>query len=146
LKQKKSFFLKYILGIALMFISFLSFAQSPLELKVSATFQELTLIEILDKVAQDQPFSFYYRPEDLPNQKKFSITLQETPIREMLQELLKGLPLSYFDYRFYGIVIGPKPIIEEFYTADFYKILEKQMASKTNIEPAATTIRVGDRC
>lgn len=144
MKLKTSFLYPYFLAFFLIFIATFSFAQSPLDLKVTATFQELTLVEIFDQVSKDQAFTFYYRAEDLPDQQKFSITLTEMPIREMLRELLKGLPLGYFDYRFYGIIIGPKAVVETFYTADFYKILDQQLSEQTNIPPISNSIQVGD--
>ncbi|MCB0629311.1 MAG: TonB-dependent receptor [Saprospiraceae bacterium] len=125
----QAFFRSLTVGAFLCCACLLS-GQTLEELKITATFQEQSIPDILTSIQEKYPVSFYYRQEDLPVVKR-SGTYEAAPLTQVMDDLLSGLPLRYLVYRDYGIVLLPAAFLQENYSADFYETLDDQAAGKT---------------
>lgn len=100
---------RIILFILLLCSSPFIFSQSPtqalLEIPISASFEEKTMLEIFDEIEKNYPISFFYKEEWASYEKK-NYTFRATPLKEVLQEMLEGKDLQYFPYNSYSILIG----------------------------------------
>lgn len=108
---------------------------------ISISFDEKELPEIFDAISKQSSFTIYYRLEDLPK-NKFTKVFNDQKLSRLMDELLLDTELAYFGYDNYGIIIAPKNIVDQDYTAEYYKA----MNLKNNLEiiKPGTSIEVGN--
>ena len=117
-------------------------AQSLAELEVTATFDHQHLPAILEKLESDYQLLFYFRQEELP-EKKYSLSFEKEPLEKVLQSLLQDTPLGYLFYRDYAVVIAPAQILDEAYTANYYRILQESIVAETDTSSVQQWVVVG---
>ena len=118
-------------------------AQEANDNYISIEANALNFTEVLQLLEAKTDRKFYYREEDIPNEQ-YSFSIKEQSLDFVLNLVLRKTALSYLAYDDFAIVIGPKNIIDESYSAEYYKILEeKDQESNTEIQ-AEQLIQVGD--
>jgi hypothetical protein len=130
-----------MLGL-LLCLPFILEAQSILERPVTGAFEQRPIPEILTDIEAAHPVRFFFKESELPGEM-VTVSFDETPLSNVLDRLLQGTLLGYFPYRESSIVILPRRMIEEVYSADFYKALEESLASPEEDEEDQV-ITVGD--
>jgi len=131
------------LGLMALLFPLLLHAQTPINLKVSGRFENVALIDILDQLAEDIPFHFLYNKAHLPHTKS-TFEFQDTDLDKALNQLLSDTVLSYIFYRDYAIVIAPKQIFEQIFSADYFKALEELSSTSLKDESESNGFLVGD--
>ena len=110
---------------------------------INITFDNASIPEAIGQINQSQNTQVYFRDSDIPS-KKITESYENTSLTEILDNILNGTLLSYLSYRDYAIVVAPKNIIDEYYTADYYIALKNQNdPPESEIDPN-TIISVGD--
>ncbi|MBX2815383.1 MAG: TonB-dependent receptor [Saprospiraceae bacterium] len=122
-------------------------AQLDQELSVTANLQEQTLLERLEALNQRIDTRLYYKASEIPELTLPAVNYADTPLATVLEECLSRTFLGYASYRSSGIVIMPKQVIDEVYTANYYKVLEEatvQEAEEPSEEEESHTVTIGD--
>ena len=117
-------------------------AQSLTELEVTATFENQPLSTILEQLESDYQLLFYFQKEEFP-EKKYSFSFDREPLEKVLQNLLKETLLGHLFYRDYAIIIAPTRILDEVYSANYYKALQQSNANEKDTSSTQQTIVVG---
>lgn len=104
-------------------------AQSPGEMEITARYDQLTLEQIFTRLEADYPVRFFYKPEDLPKQK-MDLQFQQTPLNGVLGQLLDQTLLGFFFYRNHSVIVVPRRILDEVYSANYYQTLEENLFGK----------------
>lgn len=102
-------------------------AQQSTEPQVSLSVNNLPLAEIFDQMEDAYNLTFYYQTEDLPS-GQITLDVVDQPISSVLNRLLRDTPLGYLAYSDDTYVIMPGRIVDQVYTADYYKALEKTLS------------------
>ncbi len=105
---------------------------------IDGTYEDQSIRQILNSIEDQYPVVFYHQ-HDLDMIRTISFDSVALPIA--LNQLLPD-SLGFMVYRSYGVVIGPKRILNQFYTADFYKALRENRVSSRNRDEH--TIVAGD--
>ena len=138
-----SSFRLFVLGC--LFISLPSFllAQSIAERKVNGNFQQASLSEVVRSVEQSAKVKVYYQTDKLPT-KKYSLNFNQTALGTVLDQLTEGTDLSYMYYRDFAVVLIPKIMQGELYSANYYRALEQSLNSDERANARKQQINVGD--
>lgn len=132
--------------VASIFCHFLTlticWAQSPLDLEISGTYKAGSAASILIAIESDYPVRFYYQAEELAFPVS-ELVLEKTPLVRVLNQLFESTSLGFSAYRDYAIVIAPKLVIEENFTASYYQALEKSLNEPEPEAKASGPIVIG---
>ncbi len=101
-------------------------AQTPGETVINTRFDQSTLEQIFTRLQADYPVRFFYKTEDLPKQK-IDVNFQQTPLNQALHQLLDPTLLGFFYYRDHSVIILPRRMLDEAYSANYYQTLEDNL-------------------
>jgi len=101
-----------------------AWAQNDPEPTISVAVESATVASILDQLQQEYDLRFYFQADELPTQSK-SLNVENEPISSALSTLLSGTGMGFIAYTPDTYVLMPSRIVDQIYTADFYKALEK---------------------
>lgn len=118
-------------------------AQSVSKLEVTATFEGLHLVQILEQLESEYQLLFYFKPEELP-EKTYRLSFEKKSLAQVLQSLLEDTNLGFIFYRDYVTVIAPTKVLEEVYTANFYEALQESRVNDLDTSLAQQIITVGE--
>lgn len=110
---------EYILGLTLFFWASTISAQYS-EPRFTGKFQDQSLSQVLQTLANRYPGSIFFRVEDIPEFKD-TWAFTDQPLSKVLDQLLSKTTLGYLNYQGYLLVIMPKTTVNEIYTVDYYK-------------------------
>ena len=105
-------------------------------LTITASFENQPISEILSSLESQYPVAFYYRPDVMPAEP-ISVTLEEATVDAAVADILRSTILGHVVYRDYVVLIAPRYVIGETYSADYYKALEQSLSE--NPEDAEDT-------
>lgn len=95
----------------------------PLDsIKVTAQFTRQSLAGIFKLWEEQYALHFYYPAGSLPAQP-IDAGFDEAPLPAALDALLSGSGLGFFFYRDYAVAVAPYNVIENAYSADYYRAL-----------------------
>ncbi len=110
---------------------------------ISIEGNELALPQVLNQLEAKTQLKFYYRNVDVP-EDRYTVSIKDQSLNYILDYVLQNTNLSYDVYDDYAVIIGPKNIIDESYSAEYYKIIEeKGLESAIDVQPEQM-IQVGD--
>jgi len=116
---------QYLLGLSLLLLPCLMVAQEEQpDLEITRSFDAARASEILAALQADYPVRFFFKAEELP-QRSFTLNFEAAPLEEVMETLFQFSELGYMRYDARSIIIMPQRVIDEVYTADYYKALEK---------------------
>ena len=108
---------------------------------VTASFSNLPLKTILEQLDSRTNYTFYFKSSDLSSRPMKSFGFQDTPLDEALNEILSSTSLGFIPYRNKAIVILPKELANQAFTAEYYKAKE---AATEEIAEERKELKVGD--
>jgi len=118
-------------------------AQGVLDLSVSGSYNQQSALSVLEAVEAAYPVRFYFDATELP-ENTFTFTLrEEATLKDLLDELFGQSMLGYMPYRDHAIILLPRSIIAEDYSADFYRTLEAALQAPEETEAQEQTLVVG---
>lgn len=129
--------MKKLVGLCLLIFPIWLWAQPLPQYRLTIEQENASVAEILQAVDRKYPIRFFFQPDDLPAGKK-SVRLQEGSLDDLMTQLLQGSLLWYMRYDEQSVVIMPRRIVEQVYTADYYKALEKSLIQEESPEEEAT--------
>ena len=112
--------------------------------EVSGKFENKALKEILDQLKNGRPLYFIYKETDLP-QTQLSIEFQSITLDGALTQLLSSTNLAHVFYRDYAVIIAPKQIFEQVFSADYFKTLEEISTGLPPDEKEENVLIIGNR-
>ncbi|MEL6926346.1 MAG: carboxypeptidase-like regulatory domain-containing protein, partial [Bacteroidota bacterium] len=112
-------------------------------IEITATYQQQSLLNILSDIQSKHRIRFFFQKEQLPAEAR-SFSFQQTPLTAVLDQLFEGTRLSYFQYRDYAIMVLPRDMVSEFYTANYYKALEESLRQDEAVAALERQITIGD--
>lgn len=118
-------------------------AQSVLDLRINASIKDQPIITVLEAIESRHPVRFFFKPDELPKQK-ISADFLDTRLEEALEKMLNGSPVSFFVYREKAIVLAPEWMINEVFSANYYKALEESIGNQASPEPEQKEIVIGN--
>lgn len=130
------------LGCSL-FLSICLSAQAALDLRINANIRDQPIATVLEAIEGRHPVRFFFKPEELPT-RNITTTFTETRLEDALKEMLNGTPVSFFLYREGAVVIAPEWMINEVFSANYYKALEESISSPETEEEVQKEITIGD--
>ena len=125
-------------GILVLLFSSPLIGQTLAEKKITIDFRNLPVGEVLQKISNETKVPFYFKQEDIPNQS-ISGTFGAASLDEVLKSVLDGTTLGHLFYKDYAVVLMPKLILNETFTADYYNALER-----AKNDPESQALVVGD--
>lgn len=142
--MKKHFFSYVLACVTAISIPFCVQAQTDLsQLKISARIEQQYLPNILTRLEQSYPVRFYYKADALPKMP-YTVSFQDASLEDVLQKLLENSALSFFIYRNYAVVIAPKEMVNEVYSANYYEALERSLNHEETNTKSRQTLTIGD--
>ena len=115
-----------------------------LETKISERFEQQSFQNVLQKIEQDYNIRFFYQEENLP-ENTYSVAFEEARLVEVLAYLTDNTLLGFFEYRDHAIILMPRLMINEAYSANYYKALEEALAApEEETREIKKQITVGD--
>ena len=108
---------------------------------VTATYRNVPVRTILENLETRTGYRFYFKTSDMSTQPVNGFTFQETPLNEALDQVLSSTSLGFIPYRNKAIVILPRELANQAFTADYYKA--KEAATVENTEERKE-LKVGD--
>lgn len=129
-------------GCSLLLSVFLS-AQAALDLRINATIQDQPIDKVLEAIEGRHPVRFFFQADELPN-RKVTATFADTRLEDALKEMLSGTPVSFFLYRDQAVIIAPEWMINEVFSANYYKALEESISGSETQQEENKEITIGD--
>lgn len=123
------------------FVPGLSAQQDQQYPTITATFNNLSIQGILEQLDSRTDYRFYFKTSDLSTQRLPGFQFEDTPLNEVLDQVLADSRLGYIDYRNEAIVILPKTLANQAFTADYYRAKE---AASVEAEEERKELKVGD--
>ena len=142
--KKKLIFL--CVGILSFLNSLIVFAQPTPEkpdIKITAHYQNKSLTTILNQIASEHNLRFYYQEAELPK-RTYTVNFQNSPIDDVMYELLRETTLGYMFYRDFAIVIASQSIVNETFSANYYRTLESNLNDDESASAKRRKLIVGD--
>ncbi len=118
-------------------------AQAALDLRINANIKDQPIATVLEAIEGRHPVRFFFKPEELPT-RNITTTFTETRLEDALKEMLSGTPVSFFLYRDGAVIIAPEWMINEVFSANYYKALEESISSPETQEEEQKEITIGD--
>lgn len=107
---------------------------------ITATFNNLPVQRILEQLDSRTDYSFYYKISDLSNQQLPAYQFEDTPLDQVLDRVLSTTRLGYIVYQNEAIVVLPKALANQAFTADYYRAKE---AASVEVEEERKELKVG---
>jgi len=138
--------MKKLASLLLLMSPLWMWAQNDPEPTITVAVESATIASILDQLQQEYDLRFYYQPDELPEQPT-SLRVEEEPVSVALRSLLSGSGIGFIAYTPDTYVLMPSRIVDQIYTADYYKALEKTitLAEAPEEEFIQTTIGSTDQ-
>ncbi len=95
------------------------FAQQISDIRVNASFENVTLDEILRGIDKQYKVDIYFCKKWLPSEK-ISVHFNRQRLDDALKQLLANSGLHYATYSDYAIIIAPESILSQKFTQQFY--------------------------
>ncbi len=130
--------MKKLASLLLLLLPLWTWAQNDPEPTITVAIESATVASILDQLEQEYNLRFYYQPEELPAQPT-SLRAEAEPLSSALSTLLRGSGIGFIAYTPDTYVLMPSRIVDQIYTADFYKALEQTITLEE--APAEETIQ-----
>lgn len=127
----------------LVLLPYLLEAQSLAAIKISARIERQPLERILTSIEQSRPVRFYFKAEELPK-TPYTLSFQEATLEEVLNKLLEETALGHFIYRDYAVIIAPRDVVNEVYSANYYQALEESLAAEEDEPKKRGPTVIGD--
>lgn len=139
--MKRSLITRWIMGSIIFLFALQPLMGQEQEFpKITTNFSGLSLRNILEQLDEGTPFTFYYKRSDLPTNSYETLVFQDTPLNEALDQILDNTTLSFIAYRDQAIVILPRELARQTFTADYFKAKEAATV-ETEEQPG---LRVGN--
>lgn len=130
------------LGCSLLLSISLS-AQAALDLRINANIKDQPIATVLEAIEGRHPVRFFFKPEELPA-RNITATFTDTRLEDALKEMLNGTPVSFFLYRDGAVILAPEWMINEVFSANYYKALEESISEPETQEEEQKEITIGD--
>lgn len=134
--------MKKLASILLLILPLYAGAQNEPEPTISVAVESATVASILEQLQQEYDLRFYYQPDELPNQPT-SLQVTDEPVSSVLQTLLGGSGIGFMAYTPDTYVLMPNRIVDQIYTADFYKALEQTITLEETPEEETIQTTIG---
>ncbi|PHN03602.1 hypothetical protein CRP01_25415 [Flavilitoribacter nigricans DSM 23189 = NBRC 102662] len=118
-------------------------AQAALDLRINATIKDQPIASVLEAIEGRHPVRFFFKADELPA-RKINTTFTDTRLEDALKEMLSGTPVSFFLYRDGAVIIAPEWMINEVFSANYYKALEESISGPETQEAEQKEITIGD--
>lgn len=128
--------MKKLLSLWLVLLPIWIYAQSESQLRITITATDEPIPSILERVEAEYPVLFFYQPDKLPQEPR-SVNLAGGSVDDLMDALLQATTFGYLRYDDRSVVIMPRSIVNQVYSADYYKALEKSLAQQEQPEDAA---------
>ncbi|MDH3648791.1 MAG: TonB-dependent receptor, partial [Saprospiraceae bacterium] len=100
--------------------------ENPLERRVSGSYSNESLDVILRHLDEVGHISIYFVQDKLPDTRG-TFEFQQITLGQALEQLLEGTDLGFVPYRSYGVVLMPRRMIGEIFSANYYQVLEESV-------------------
>ena len=121
--MKKLILYLFAITTGLISISFPLQAQHDFS-RLSAHFEDLRLVDILDQIEARTQYRFFYNRADLST-RRFSYSFEETPVNQIVEKLLTPTTLGYVFFYDYAFVLVPENLARRDFSMDYYKAREQ---------------------
>ena len=118
-------------------------AQAALDLRINAIIQDQPVARILETIESQHPVRFFFKADELPT-RKITANFSDTRLEEALNEMLSGSTVSFFLYREGAVIIAPEWMINEVFSANYYKALEESISGSETSREEQKEIIIGD--
>ncbi len=115
-------------------------AQVSVDQTASASFENLSIKEILYALEDLYQVEIYFQDDD-QLERKFTLGFNDKKLTEVLDQLLQETTYGVLPYRDYAMVLLPKIIVQESFSSDYYEALSGNLNKQ---EDAQRKIVVGD--
>ncbi len=132
------------LGLMAILFPLLLSAQSPTNQIISWKFDNKALSEILDQLKEDLHLHILYKEADLP-QTQLSFDFQGVELDNAFVQLFASTDLAHRFYRDYAVIIAPKQIFDQVFSASYFNALEELSSPPQDDENEDNLVIVGDR-
>ena len=140
--MKLSFTRFFLLGSLMLFLPMLLTAQSLSDLEITANYNQASLTDVIKGIEQSAKIKFYFQTDKIPN-KKYTFNFDKTKLGTVLDQLTEGTALSYIYYRNFSVILIPRMMEGELYSANYYRALEQSLTSDEE-KTSVRQINVGD--
>lgn len=130
--------LAIILSCALSGLSAQQVQQYP---TITATFNNLSVKDVLEQLDRRTDYRFYYQTNELSTRPLGTLEFNSTPLDQVLDRIFADTRLGYIDYRNQAIIVLPKALANQAFTADYYRAKE---AASVATEEERQELKVGD--
>ncbi|MBK7870526.1 MAG: carboxypeptidase-like regulatory domain-containing protein [Saprospiraceae bacterium] len=141
--MKKRYYQTILACSVAILIPYLLNAQAVKDIKINARIEQQSLQNILTRIEQSHPVRFYFKTEELPKMP-YTIAFQDAGLEEVMQKLLETTTLGFFIYRDYAVIIAPRDVVSEVYSANYYLALEQSLNKEEEEKPQQRILTVGD--
>jgi len=113
---------------------------------VTAQFPAEKLQDRLSAVNELDGITLFYKTAEVPDVDLDASSYDQEPVATLLEDALRRTFLSFANYRKSGLVILPATVLNEVYTANYYKVLEEagREEAPAEEEESAQEIVIGD--
>jgi hypothetical protein len=108
---------------------------------ITATFNNLPVKTVLEQLDSRTDYTFYFKTSDLSNKALPAYNFEDTPLDKVLEQVLSTTRLGYIAYRNKAIVILPRSLANQAFTADYYRAKE---AASVEVAEERKELKVGD--
>ncbi|MCB9280358.1 MAG: carboxypeptidase-like regulatory domain-containing protein [Lewinellaceae bacterium] len=122
MKKSKLYYLWPAISLLPVFLC----AQSAGDIPITARFEQATLEQVFTRLESAYPVRFFYKSADLP-QQKIDADFRDTRLADALQQLLGNTLAGYLFYREHSVIIIPRRLLDESFSANFYQTLENNL-------------------
>ncbi|NRB65444.1 MAG: carboxypeptidase-like regulatory domain-containing protein, partial [Saprospiraceae bacterium] len=98
---------------------------------ITISVKDMPIITFLENLERDYDLRFYFKPDEVPD-NQVTLSVENKPLDQVLQQVIIPTGLGFIAYEPGTYVLMPSRIVNQVYTADFYKALEKTI----NLEEA----------
>lgn len=98
---------------------------------ITISVNDMPIITFLENLERDYDLRFYFKPDEVPD-NQVTLSVENKPLDQVLQQVIIPTGLGFIAYEPGTYVLMPSRIVNQVYTADFYKALEKTI----NLEEA----------
>lgn len=125
--------MKKMLSLWLLLLPLWMHAQPQPNLRITINATDEPIASILDRVESQYPVFFFYQPDKLPQEPR-SVNLTDGSLDDLMDALLQATTFGYMRYDERSVVLMPRSIVNQVYSADYYKALEKSLAQANEPE------------
>lgn len=129
--------MKKLLSLCLLLLPLWMYAQSESKLRISLDVADEPIPSILERVEAKYPVRFFYQSGKLPAAPR-SVSLTAGSLDDLMDAILQATTFGYMRYDERSVVIMPRSIVNQVYSADYYKALEKSLTQEN--EPAGEAV------